>query len=353
VVHRADLQNILISSLASLSVPVQIHLGSKVISLDPGFAAKVQLQSGEWIEGDVVICADGIKSSFRSQFLSSCWFKGEVKPTGDAAYRVLIPKEKLKGDLGALELLNRNVGTRWMGPGGHIMGYPIRNNTVYNMVLLHPLLSQDTKHTLNEEEIWTRKGSKAEMHSFYASWNSTVRNMLDYVEDGEVVEWVLNTHPPLPTWVKGRCILVGDASHPMLPYVAQGAAQGIEDAAVLACVLAMITSASEVEKALKVFQVLRKERAERIQASAAETRRALHLPDGEEQRKRDQRMRAAGKGTREQDGKKCGEVNVVVREVGQERNPDLWADEQWQEYMWGVDVMSEVFQRWGTLIQEV
>ena len=101
---------------------------------------------------------------------------------------------------------------------------------------------------------------------------------------------------------------MGDACHPMLPDVAQGAAQAIEDAGVLACALSLT---EDLDGALAVYERVRKDRAERIQKSATVTRKALHLPDGEEQRKRDEAIRGPGK------------------------NPDLWADHDWQDFMWG------------------
>ena len=106
----------------------------------------------------------------------------------------------------------------------------------------------------------------------------------------------------------------------------------------LACVLAKVGGVDEIPDALKVFEAVRKERAERIQSSATETRRVLHLPDGEEQRERDRRMKAR---TRREHGQN------ETRERGEDiRNPDLWADGTWQGYMWGVDIMKEALQAW-------
>lgn len=114
----------------------------------------------------------------------------------------------------ALKLLNQNVGMRWMGPGGHIMAYPIKNNQVYNMVLLHP-----QKPGTENDESWTRKGDKGEMMDFYKDWNDLVKDLLSYVPEGDVMEWTLNGHRPLPAWHENKIILMGDSCHPMLPYV--------------------------------------------------------------------------------------------------------------------------------------
>jgi salicylate hydroxylase len=286
---------------------VPIRLGVCVEEVDPSFAARVKLHTGEWVQGDVVIGGDGVKSGIRSQMAQKYGQKDQAHPTGDAAYRVLIPKEMMKDDAKALELLHSDIAYRWMGPGGHIMAYPIKNNTVLNMVLLHP-----QKPTTEDQESWTRKGDKQEMLDFYKEWNSTVRNLLSYVPEGEVMEWALNSHLPLNTWVENRVVLIGDACHPMLPYVAQGAAQAIEDAGVLTCALSMTDNA---DLALAVYELVRKDRGERIQNSAATTRISLHLPDGPEQRARD----AAIAGSTKEGA----------------HNPDLWADREWQNFMWG------------------
>ncbi|KAI9810901.1 MAG: hypothetical protein M1827_005760 [Pycnora praestabilis] len=315
VVHRGDLQRILLEAAEAQNV--EIRTSSKVVKADENFGPRVQLQgTNDWISGDVVIGADGIKSDMRRQMMNLHGVTDRSSPTGDAAYRVLIPKRKLEesNNKEALKLLEGNVGMRWMGPGGHIMAYPIKNNTVYNMVLLHP----DKPDSANDES-WTRQGSKKEMLDFYKSWNPLVTSLLSYVPEGEVMEWTLNSHRPLPRWIQNRSVLIGDACHPMLPYVAQGAAQAIEDAGVLTVAF---TKTSDVPLALEIYEAVRKARGEAIQNSAATTRKALHLDDGPEQEERDRRIRGPGK------------------------NPDLWADSEWQHFMWGTDVMKDTWENW-------
>lgn len=302
VIHRADLQNILIQAVRDHQIPIQLN--ARVVDADPDFAARVKLEDGTWIAGDVIIAGDGVKSHIRSKILARHGRSDKAIPTGDAAYRLNIPREKLQHNEYALSLLNSNVGMRWMGPGGHIMAYPIKNNSVYNMVLLHP-----EKPNAGTEECWTTKGDKKEMMDFYKDWCPEVRDLLSYVPDGDVMEWTLNTHEILPTWRENRVVLIGDACHPMLPYVAQGAAQAIEDAAVLTCVLSMIDDEEHIDMALEIYELVRKHRGEAIQQSAATTRNALHLPDGPAQILRDEAM--AGKG----------------------KNPDLWADREWQDFV--------------------
>lgn len=164
---------------------------------------------------------------------------------------------------------------------------------------------------------------------FYSSWDPLIQDMLSYVPEDDVMEWTLNSHRPLPSWIEGHIALMGDACHPMLPYVAHGAAQAIEDAGV---VTECFTKTSDVELALKVYEYVRKDRAERIQTSTVDTRKALHLPDGPEQQARDEKIKAAARG---------GE------------NPDKWADQSRQEFMYGVDPMRETREKWSELVELV
>lgn len=319
VIHRGDLQRILLEPI--YAEKVDVRLKHKVIKADPAFKARVQVQSGQWLEGDAVIAADGIKSDIRRQMAVSHGTQDKSTSTGDAAYRVLIPREKMQGNMRALRLLDSNIGMRWMGPGGHIMAYPIKNNNVYNMVLLHPQKPDGEK-----TESWTNKGDKEEMMDFYKCWNDLVRDLLSYVPEGEINEWTLNLHHPLSRWTENECALIGDSCHPMLPYVAQGAAQAIEDAAVLTISLSL---AEDVPTALGVYEAVRKSRAELIQNSATTTRHVLHLPDGPEQEKRDRAIAGTGP------------------------NPDLWGDQGWQNYMWGVDVMKDTLHNWDQWVAQV
>lgn len=317
VVHRGDLQHVLHE--AANNQDVDIRTKARVVNIDRNFEARVQLSSGEWVEGDLLIGADGIHSRVRTQIASHLGAKDQITPTGHSAYRVTIPRDKLAQEPEILSHLDLGISTRWMGPRGHIMAYPVRKNRLYNMVFLHP-----TKPgKIDETNLWSQKGDKQEMTSFYGSWSPTVQRLISYVPASDLMEWPLNLRPPLPRWAVNKTALLGDACHPMLPYVAQGAAQAIEDVGVLAVCLSMT---SDVALALKVYEAVRKTRAEKIQDSAMVTAKALHLPDGPEQEERDRRITEAG-------GK----------------SPDLWADREFQDFMWGVDIMRETQERWEIL----
>ncbi len=312
VIHRGDLQHVLLE--AAIREAVDIKTNARVVNVDSNFKARVELASGDWIEGDLLIGADGIHSRVRKQMASYLGAKDEVISTGDSAYRVTLSREKLAQDQEILHHLDGGISTRWLGPGGHIMAYPVRKSQLYNLVFLHPSKPGE----INNTDLWVQKGDKQEMMDYYRGWSPTVQRLISYIAPSELMEWPLYLRTPLPHWVVHQVALLGDACHPMLPYVAQGAAQAIEDAGVLAVCLSMTT---DVPLGLKVYETVRKTRAETIQNSAHTTRRALHMLDGPEQEKRDLDMKSAGKAGG--------------------RNPDLWADQAFQHFMWGVDVMSE------------
>ncbi|KAJ6199363.1 hypothetical protein J3E72DRAFT_187012 [Bipolaris maydis] len=326
VIHRGDLHRILLDAARGNSC--QILTFHTVVNVDSSPTPKVRVTVGNtnksfWLTGDIVIAADGIKSICRKQMALAGGYahKDQPYPTGDAAYRLLIPREKVKHDAQLLAMLDQNVAMRYMGPGGHIMAYPLKGNKLYNMVLIHP-----SKPNIDTgENVWTATGKRSEMMSFYSSWSPAIRRWLSYAgeeDEEEIPEWTLNMYPPLPRWVWGGVALIGDACHPMLPYVAQGAANGIEDAAVIATAL---NYTSNVQLALGVYEMVRKERAEKIAASALDTSKSLHLPDGPEQEKRDRSIQ----GVRQKET--AGDSHVA----------DKWRDHQWQDYMWGIDVMRE------------
>jgi salicylate hydroxylase len=157
--------------------------------------------------------------------------------------------------------------------------------------------------------------------------------MLNMVPEGEVCEWKLRVHAPLPTWVHGNMALVGDACHPTLPHLAQGAAQAIEDGAVLGVVLGKLpdTSAESINKALKVYEELRKSRAEGLVALAAANGKEMHLGDGAAKEARDAAFKAIREGT---EGAKV---------------PDRWADADVQKMIYGCDIWKEAEEQFDTL----
>ena len=151
-----------------------------------------------------------------------------------------------------------------------------------------------------------------------------IQRMLNLVPEGEVCEWKLRVHSPLPTWVSGSTALVGDACHPTLPHLAQGAAQAIEDAAVVAEVLKALPDcrASTIAKALWLYEDVRKDRAETLVEMAAASGRAMHLGEGKEKEERD------------------SQFAQIKANGGKGSVPDKWADADVQRMIYGFDCQS-------------
>jgi salicylate hydroxylase len=166
----------------------------------------------------------------------------------------------------------------WMGPGAHFVHYFVQRRELVNFV------------AIVEQESWTReswndRGEVADALAAFAGWHPQVHGIIAAVD--ETFIWALFDRPPLPRWSKGRATLLGDACHPMLPFMAQGAAQGLEDGATLtACLL----DDDDVPRALERYERLRLPRATKIQAMSSENKRRFHLPDGPDQQERDARM---------------------------------------------------------------
>lgn len=205
VIHRADLHNAIIEkALALENVELRVNSPVSSVTFSP---ASVSLADGTVIRGDVVIGADGIKSTVREHLLEDSTIKAIA--TGDAAYRIMLPRSVMEKDPELKQLIDEPQATRWVGPDRHIVAYPVRKHELYNVVLLHP----DTQEA---EESWTTKGSKNAMVENYRGWDRRITKLIDLVDAEEVLEWKLCLHRPLKTWIRGSVALIGDACHPML-----------------------------------------------------------------------------------------------------------------------------------------
>ena len=133
VMHRGDLQRLLLD--IAHEVKVNVRLSAPVTAIDDDFEAKLWLASGEVLKGDLILAADGIKSRIRTLVAEKHGVKNRSWSSGDAVYRLMVPLDAMESDEEALkEYMGKDVGMRWMGPGSHLMSYPVRKNTVYNMV---------------------------------------------------------------------------------------------------------------------------------------------------------------------------------------------------------------------------
>ncbi len=265
--HRADLLAALVEALPA----ERLHVGHRLAQLvDKGDRVEAHFDNGARISADALIGADGIHSRVRHILL------GPETPrfTGCVAYRGLVPAERL-AHLG-LEV----TAQIWMGPGRHFVHYFVAGGRLVNFVAV---IDQDAW----TRESWTERGSVADALAAYQGWHPQVRAIIGAAD--ETFIWGLFDRAALPCWTVGRVALLGDACHPMLPFMAQGAAQAIEDGATLAACLARL-GRQRITEALGVYEAHRLPRASRLQAMSADNKLRFHLPDGPEQQARDAAM---------------------------------------------------------------
>lgn len=253
--HRADLLDVLAEAVRERIGDV-VQTGRQILMAEQSAdCARLVFTSGPKEEGDAVIGCDGIHSAVRASLL------GPDTPefTGHVAWRGVVPIERLNG------LDVRPVLTSWMAPTGHAVTYFLRRGQLLNFVGVE--INKDWK-----KESWTEAGSPQELRRVFKDWHPTVRGIVEQID--EPYRWALFTRKPLPAWSVGRITLLGDACHPMLPYMAQGGVMAIEDAMVLANCL---KGAKDIPAALKRYEGLRLERTAKVQAAAHDNGRRFHL----------------------------------------------------------------------------
>jgi salicylate hydroxylase len=264
--HRADLQ----AALARALPPGRVHPGYRLVSLVDGEGGvEARFENGEVARADLLIGADGIHSQVRAELF------GPESPrfTGCVAYRGLIPAERLR-HLG-LEV----EAQMWLGPGGHFVHYFVQRQRLVNFVAI---VEQDSW----TRESWTDRGDVADALAAFKGWHPQLHEILKAVDHTFV--WALFDRAPLPRWTGNRVTLLGDACHPMLPFMAQGAGQAIEDGTTLtACLL---QRGEDLTAALQRYERLRLPRTARIQSMSRTNKTRFHLPDGPEQEERDRQM---------------------------------------------------------------
>jgi salicylate hydroxylase len=254
--HRADLLKVLAAALPAGLVT----LGRRCTGVrsDSDVAVASFADGGE-IEADIVVGADGIHSPVRA----SLFGPDAPRFTGKICYRSVIPAGAVQGIRPAME------HAQWLGPHGTIVLYPLRGEDLVNVVCHYD--DDGYRH-----ESWITECDRDEVLERYAGWHES---LLRLFEAGETwYKWALYDRDPIPRWTRGRVTLLGDAAHPMLPYLGQGACQAIEDGAVLAT--ALVTGDADPAAALDRYERTRRPRASRVVLAARERGLSNHLTSG-------------------------------------------------------------------------
>ncbi|KAI1825323.1 FAD/NAD(P)-binding domain-containing protein [Xylaria intraflava] len=338
--HRASLAGSIFKSCEK-EPAITFHFSTELESvksfgLDKAvFTAKPYGGEAYDVETDILLAADGIKSAVRTELLQAVNSSAEVEDTGQAAYRIMLSRSDMEKDAEMLELLDSDCALRWIGEKRHIVAYPISNKTIYNLSTCQP----DTNFTAAPSVTYTTRGDKSAMLQVFSDFCPLVQRMLDLVPEGEVCEWRLRSHKPLETWTLGTVALVGDACHPTLPHLGQGATMAVEDGAVLAeCVAAVPVTDGKIDRetlsrALKVYELLRKDRTSRLVEMAAFSGRTLHLGEGKAKEERDRQF---------------AEARLNGKTV-----PDKWASPDVQKMIYSYDCVAEAREKFQALFSSL
>ena len=251
-IHRADLIDILQSH--ALRAGVKILTGHGVSRYtQSGNQITVATDKGEFT-GDILVGADGIKSVIAAQM------RGEspARFTGQMAWRGTVEAARVPAGL-----IPKEAGV-WAGPGAHFVSYYLRGGDLINFIAV----KEQAEWT---DENWSSPGDISELRAAFAGWDAPVTGLLAACET--CFEWGLFDRPALDTWSEGRAVLLGDACHPMLPFMAQGAAMAIEDAWALT---QSVTASGDIQTAFQNYEKLRKPRASKMQAISRDNANMFH-----------------------------------------------------------------------------
>ncbi|KAF7554461.1 hypothetical protein G7Z17_g2931 [Cylindrodendrum hubeiense] len=309
-VYRPDYHTVLLD--AATAAGAKVRKGQTVVRYNPD-EASVVLESGEVIRGDLVIAADGVKSIGRR----AAGLGTEPHETGDTCFRVVIPRECLTDDPELAPLSQDPNFEQFLGPDHHIIGYNMQKEKTFNLLMVIP---DDRK----------MKGYKApanasEVRNAYKGWSPMIQKLLSFLPE-EVEKWRLTDLPAMTNWVhpSNKMLLIGDAVHATLPYLAQGAAMAIEDAAFLEETFSHLHSKDDLPKLLQFFYRGRLDRVHAIQRGSFTNRFFIHMKEEEPLAMR-------------RDVFKAGDYAS---------SPNLMGNTIFQDWLYGYDATSDAALKW-------
>ena len=270
-VHRADLHAILCEGIPADRV--RFNVACTGVTQNAGKAV-AHFSDGTQFEADLIVGADGIHSAVRD----SLWDKTASQYTGHMCWRALVPVEQHP-----LPFVSPDASF-WMGPKAHIVTYYVKGGAAVNIVAVNESAEWVT-------ESWTEPSTREELLGAYEGWHENIVRLFEKTDAQQIFKWGLFDRDPMAQWSQGNVTLLGDAAHPMLPFLSQGAAMAIEDAYVLAAALSHF--GGDLDGALRAYEAERRPRTARVQLEARERGRTYHLSTPEEQKKRDEEFQKA------------------------------------------------------------
>ncbi|KAM3070208.1 hypothetical protein ACMFMG_003753 [Clarireedia jacksonii] len=318
VIHRAHFHDALYRRAMELGV--QVKVASRVEKYDLE-APSVELASGDTLQADLIIAADGVKSVARKFVLGGTDIPPEK--TGFAAYRATVEAAKIKNDPEVSWLLEKPAVNIWIGEDRHVMTYTIAAGESFNMVLSHV----DT----SDPSTWRPENAVKDMQGYFEGWDPRLTKIIAMID--KTIKWPLLSGKPLPRWVSPskKVLILGDAAHAMVPYMSQGAAMAVEDGAALALVLSLVEAADGIPVALEAFETVRIKRSAQMQAASLMNGKLWHFADGPEQILRDESMKP------EVEGQSFS------------WSANQWSDPVTQWWAYGYDAEKEMKEEWERL----
>ena len=253
VIHRADIHTSLLEG-ARTHGQIETLTGTRIEAVQQeGDTVTVRDQHGQVHVGQALIGADGVKSVVRQQYVGDA-----ARVSGHVVYRAVVEKNDFPEDL------RWNAASIWVGPNYHLVHYPLRGGEQYNVVV--------TFHSREREEWGVREGSRQEVQSYYSDCCPRARQLIDLPKSWK--RWATADREPIGQWSFGRATLLGDAAHPTLQYIAQGACMALEDAVTLG--QALKHCGNDWPQALRLYERSRIARTARVVLSAREMGRIFH-----------------------------------------------------------------------------